>query len=56
MWYAFYDLQPQNGADPILTSPEATGGHNHNHKSSQSIKIKSIEILIATFTTQCPLE
>jgi len=26
IWYAFYDLQPENGAGPIVTAPERAWG------------------------------
>ena len=26
VWYAFYDLQPEDGVDPILTAPKPTWG------------------------------
>ena len=29
-WYAFYDLQPGNGVDPILTAPKPTQGPAKN--------------------------
>ena len=55
IWYAFYDLQPGNGAGPILTDPESTQGNDtlsvtirvHIVRSTmtQSMSDNSVQIL-----------